>query len=128
MLKRTLGGQVRYKTFEQGDQSLYFLVRYLLRDTLAPPDGAVFLLLDPDWFRGQIVSRMDSLTRENRQLLFWAASPTNSLKEQSLGVVWGTDTLWWAGPKNVKITTVEPLWPFGGVASVHSFLRTISTK
>jgi hypothetical protein len=128
MLRRTLGGQVRYKTFEQGDESLYFMVRYVLRDTLSPPDAAIFLAMDPDWFRAQIASRMDSLARENRQLLFWAASPTNKLKEQSLGVTWGRDTLWWAGPKNVKVTCTQALWPFGGQANVHSFLRSVGGK
>jgi hypothetical protein len=128
MLKRTVGGQVRYKTFEQDDQSFYFVVRYVLRDTLSPPDAAIYLAPDPDWFRGQIVSRMDSLARENRQLLFWAASPTNSLKEQSLGVIWGADTLWWAGPKDVKVTCVQPLWPFGGLANVYSFLRSVGGR
>jgi len=128
MLKRTMGGQVRYKTFEQGEKSLYFIVRYLLHDTLAPPDAAIFLAMDPDWFRAQIVSRMDSLTRENRQLLFWAASPTNKLKEQSLGVTWGRDTLWWAGPKDVEVTCTQALWPFAGQATVHSFIRSVGGK
>lgn len=128
MLKRTLGGQVRYKTFKQGEGSLYFIVRYLLHDTLAPPNAAIFLAMDPDWFRAQIVSRMDSLTRENRQLLFWAASPTNTFKEQSLGVTWGRDTLWWAGPKDVKVTPLFALWPFVGQAAVHSFLRSVGRK
>jgi hypothetical protein len=128
MLKRTLGGQVRYKTFKQGERSLYFMVRYLLHDTLSPPDAAIFLALDPGWFRAQIVSRMDSLTRENRQLLFWAASPTNKFKEQSLGVTWGRDTLWWAGPKDVKVTCMFALWPFVGQAEVHSFLRSVGGR
>ena len=128
MLKRTLGGQIRYKTFEQGEGYLYFIVRYLLHDTLAPPDAAIFLAMDPDWFRAQIVSRMDSLTRENRQLLFWAASPTNTFKEQSLGVTWGRDTLWWAGPKDVKVTPLFALWPFVGQAAVYSSIRSIGGK
>jgi hypothetical protein len=128
MLKRTQGGQVRYKTFKQGDESVHFMVRYLRHDTLSPPYAAIYLAPDPDWFRGQIVSRMDSLARENRQLLFWAASPTNSLKEQSLGVIWGADTLWWAGPKDIKVTCVQPLWPFGGLANVYSFLRSVGGK
>jgi len=128
MLKRTMGGQIRYVTIEQGEKSLYFIVRYLLHDTLAPPDAAIFLAMDPDWFRAQIVSRMDSLTRENRQLLFWAASPTNTFKEQSLGVTWGRDTLWWAGPKDVEVTPLFALWPFAGQAAVHSFLRSVGGK
>jgi hypothetical protein len=128
MLKRTLGGQVRWKTFKPGDESRYFMVRYLLRDTLSPPDAAIFLALDPDWFRAQIVSRMDSLAHENRQLLFWAASPTNHIKDQSLGVVAGSDTLWWAGPKDVKVTCVQPLWPFGDSYEIHSHLRSTQSK
>jgi hypothetical protein len=128
MLKRTMGGQVRYKTFEQGDESLYFVVRYIMHDTLSPPDAAIFLALDPEWFRGQIVARMDSLARENRHLLFWAASPTNTFEEQSLGILWGSDTLWWAGPKNIKVTNRQPLWPFAEKAAVHSFIRSIGKK
>lgn len=128
MLKRMLGGQVRYVTLEQGNETLYFLVRYVMHDTLAPPDAAIFLAMDPNWFRAQIVARMDSLAHENRQLLFWAASPTNTFKEQSLGILWGSDTLWWVGPKNVEVTCKQVLWPFAGLAEVHSFIRSTGKK
>jgi len=83
--------------------------------------------MDESWLIAQIPAAMDSLYRENVQLLFAAASPTNKLWEQSLGIIADKDTLWWVGRKDVKITNEQILWPFVNI-TVASYVHTLEKK
>ncbi|HEY3296973.1 MAG TPA: hypothetical protein VGL38_16185 [bacterium] len=127
MMHRTVGGKVRSAEVSTGIGTADLLVRYIAADTAQSPAAAISLVMDPKWLISQIPSAMDSLYRENSQLLFCAASPTNHLWEQSLGVVADKDTLWWTGRKDVKITNVQSLGPFSGI-DVYSYVHTLEKK
>jgi hypothetical protein len=128
MMERTVGGKVKYQQVPLGDKFLDLMVRYVHADTLpGVPVAAISLVMDRKWLTAQIPAAMDSLYRENSQLLFCAASPSNHLWEQSLGVVADKDTLWWTGRKDVKIRNVQTIWPFAGV-EVYSYVHTLEKK
>jgi hypothetical protein len=125
MTHRTLGGKVKYQQVPMGDEMLDIYVRYVHQDTLSKlPEAAICLVMDRKWLIAQIPAAMDSLYRENSQLLFCAASPINHLWEQSLGVVANKDTLWWVGRKDVTVRNVQPIGPFSGI-EVYSYVHTL---
>ena len=125
MLNRVVGGKVRFDQAPTvSDTAADLLVRFMISDTSKPPTGAIALILDPQWLIAQIPAAMDSLYRENVQLLFAAASPRNKIWEQSLGIIAGKDTLWWVGRKDVKIANEQVLWPFEDI-KIPSYVHTI---
>lgn len=126
MMKRTVGGKVRFAQAPTGGGMADLLVRYVVTDTTRIT-AAISLMLDEKWLIAQIPSAMDSLYRENVQLLFAAASPRNKIWEQSLGIVAGEDTLWWVGRKDVKIANEQILWPFESIR-VPSYVHTLNQK
>ncbi len=126
MMKRTVGGKVRFAQAPTGGDRADLLVRYIVMDTTRIT-AAISLILDQKWLVDQIPSAMDSLYRENVQLLFAAASPQNKILEQSLGVIAGKDTLWWVGPKNVNVTNTQTLWPFASI-EIASYVHTLEKK
>ena len=128
MLRRAVGGKARFAEAPTSvDSAADLLVRYVVSDTSKPPAVAISLILDEKWLLDQIPSAMDSLYRENVQLLFAAASPLNKIWEQSLGVIAGSDTLWWVGRKDVKIANEQILWPFENIR-VPSYVHTLNQK
>ncbi len=132
MMHRTLGGKVAPAQVLTGDkyQRLDLLVRYVYDKPVSESPHAVSiicLVLDPKWITAQIPSVMDSLYRENAQLLFCAASPLNKVWEQSLGVTAGKDTLWWTGRKDVTVRNTQFLWPFEDI-EISSYVHTLEKK
>lgn len=132
MMHRTLGGKVAPAQVLTGDkyQRLDLLVRYVYDKPVSESPHAVSIIClapDPEWLMAQIPSAMDSLYRENAQLLFCAASPLNKVWEQSLGVIAGKDTLWWVGRKDVKVGNEQILWPFENI-KVASYVHTLEKK
>jgi hypothetical protein len=127
MTHRTVGGTVKFQQVPMGDSWLDLMVRYVPSETLPIPMAVISLVMDKNWLIKQIPAAMDSLYRENSQLLFCAASPTNKIWEQSLGVVTKTDTLWWTGRKDVKVLNVQPLSHFSGL-DVYSYVHTLEKK
>jgi hypothetical protein len=127
MQHRTVGGIAWYAHIPAINSGIDAMVRTIDGDSTGKPSGAVMIFLDERWLISQIPGAMDSLYRENSQLLFCAASPTNHKWEQSLGVVAGTDTLWWVGRKDVKIHNVQVLWPFLQI-KVPSYVETTGRK
>jgi len=127
MMQRMIGGQVRFIRAQLPDEALDLMVRYVRTNVGQSPRAAICLVLDIDWLLARIPSQMDSLAHENAQLLFWAASPTNHLEEQSLGIVHGSDTLWWSGRKDIKVTNKQALWPFAGI-EVYSWVHPLEAK
>jgi hypothetical protein len=125
MMKRRGGGQIRYFQTADRGQPLSLLVRFIRPDTTFPPVAAIAVCLNPDWLVGRIPSLMDSLAHESRQLLFWAASPTNRFVEQSLGITTAEgDTLWWVGRRDVEASIIQPAWPFEDI-KIHSYVRPV---
>ncbi len=108
ILRRKVGGLTRFVKWATGTDTLDIMVRY------AEAEGAenmvLGLVLDADWLIEQIPSFMDSLARENVSILFWSQSSPD-LNEQTIGVTYGSDTLWWQGNRSLEIRTVHP----GGV-------------
>jgi len=128
MTQRTVGGKVHFQQVPMGDKFLDLMVRYVHADSLPKiPTAAISLVMDRQWLIAQVPAAMDSLYRENSQLLFCAASPLNHLWEQSLGVVAAKDTLWWIGRKDVTVRNVQPIWPFPGV-EIYSYVHTLEKK
>ncbi len=128
MMHRTVGGKVRFQQVPMGDGFIDLLVRYVRADTeVSHPVAAIVLVMDEKWLVVQIPSAMDSLYRENIQLLFCAASPTNHIWEQSLGIIADKDTLWWVGRKDVKVLNEQILWPFENI-QVLSYVHTLEKK
>jgi hypothetical protein len=127
MMQRIMGGQIRFISAKLAEKPLDYMVRYIRTEVAQPPRAAICLLLDMDWLLARIPSQMDSLAHENAQLLFWATSPTNRIEEQSLGIVHGSDTLWWSGRKDVKVTNKQALWPFAEI-EVHSWVHPLEAK
>lgn len=128
MMQRKGGGQIRFVPLLLADESFDLMVRYVRADTVQPPHAAICLVLDRNWLLPQISLRMDSLAHESRQLLFWAASSTNRFMEQSLGIIHNGDTLWWTGRKDVAVTNIQPLWPFGSDIEIHSHVHPLKRK
>ena len=126
MMKRTVGGKVRFARAPTGGGMADLLVRYVVIDTTRIT-AAISLILDQKWLVDQIPLTTDSLYRENVQLLSAAASPRNTIWEQSLGVIAGEDTLWWVGRKDVKIRNEQVLWPFDNIV-VASYVHTLEKK
>ena len=129
MMHRTLGGKVAPQRVLTGDkyQHLDLLARFVYGPDDSHAASIICLVLDPQWLIAQIPAVMDSLYRENAQLLFAAASPLNKLWEQSLGVIAGKDTLWWVGRKDVKIRNEQFLWPYENIR-VPSYVHTLEQK
>ncbi|MCX6601829.1 MAG: hypothetical protein NT025_09775 [bacterium] len=127
MTKRKMGGQIRFITTEPADKALNLMVRYVRSVSDETPQAAICLVLDINWLLSKIPSQMDSLAHENCQLLFWAASPTNNFEEQSLGIIHGSDTLWWSGRKDITVTNKQILWPFEEI-EIHTWVYPITTK
>jgi hypothetical protein len=96
MMHRTLGGKVAPERVLTGDkyERLDLLTRYAYEPNSGHASSIICLVLDPQWLIAQVPSVMYSLYRENAQLLFFAASPLNTWREQSLGIVADKDTLW----------------------------------
>ena len=128
MMQRMMGGQVRSIRARLPEKSLDLMVRYVRTEVGQPPRVAICLVLDIDWLLARIPSQMDSLAHENAQLLFWAASPTNRFEEQSLGIIHGSDTLWWSGRKDIEMTNKQGLWPFMGRIEVQSWVYPIKAE
>jgi hypothetical protein len=125
MMQRRGGGQIRYFQTADGGQPLTFLVRFIRPQTTSSPVAAIAISLNRDWLLGRIPSLLDSLAHESRQLLFWAASPTNRFMEQSLGITTAEgDTLWWIGRRDVEAFPIQPVWPFEDI-KIHSYVRPV---
>jgi hypothetical protein len=126
MMHRTLGGKVAPERVLTGDkyESLDLLARYVYEPDATHASSIICVVLDPQWLIAQVPSMMDSLYRENAQLLYFAASPLNTFREQSLGIVAGKDTLWWVGRKDVKIEIDRNVWPFRNIL-IPSYVHTI---
>lgn len=126
MTHKMLGGKCKFRQITVSKKKFHLMVRAFQPDLSDSTSRTVIgLVLDPAWLVKQIPSKMDSLARESAQLLFWAASPTNNQWEQSIGIICGNDTLWWAGPKDVEIKCIQALWPFQDIA-VQSNIRSIT--
>ena len=126
MTHKMLGGRCKFRQITISKKKFPLMVRAFQPDLSDSTSHTIIgLILDPDWLVKQIPSKMDSLARESSQLLFWAASPTNNQWEQSIGIISGSDTLWWAGPKDVEIKCMQALWPFQDIA-VQSNIRSIT--
>jgi len=125
MMHKLLGGKCMWERIKAGDKKLDVIAHgfYPVQNDNTKK-VVVAVVLDKAWFLPQIPTIMDSLARENTQLLFWGPSPTNSLWAQTLGIVAGKDTLWWQGPKDVTVECVQVLWPFESI-EIHSHLHNI---
>jgi len=122
MMHRTVGGKVSFVGFSLDKERYDLLTRFFWQDSAAGKSCALSLVLDPSWLVSQIPAVMDSLFRENCQLLFWAPSPLNDQVEQSIGIIYKGDTLWWNGSKDVKVANIQVLWPIEGI-KVHSYIH-----
>jgi len=104
IMHRKVGGLTRFVKWRAGQDSLDIMVHY------AKVPGAqtqVFgLIFDKKWVFDQIPALMDSLARESPLLLFWSKSPPD-LAEQSIGVIYGADTLWWQGDRSLKAPVLQ---------------------
>lgn len=122
MMHRTVGGKVSFVGFSVDKERYDLLTRIFWQDSTAGISGAISLVLDPNWLVHQIPTVMDSLFRENSQLLFWAPSPLNDLVDQSIGVICEGDTLWWNGNKDVEVGNVQFMWPIEAIR-IHSYIH-----
>ncbi len=141
MMRRLVGGVTRFKRIKMtpplippyfaggeggvfhphkagGEDEFSVLVRYVGSYYPARATEVIGLVLDEDWFISQVEARLDSLARDNNNLLFFApqppdtqwsrhddpyAAPGGNFK-QTFGVLHGADTLWWYGDRQLDIT------------------------
>jgi len=122
MMHRTVGGKVSFVGFSVDKDRYDLLTRILWQDSTAGISAAISLVLDPDWLVRQIPTVMDSLFRENSQLLFWAPSSRNNLVDQSIGIIHEGDTLWWKGNKDVEVGNIQVMWPILAI-KIHSYIH-----
>ncbi len=122
IMHAVVGGKTKFIRLHIGDAQYSLFTRYIKPDTTKPPTAAFSLLLDPAWLVKILPPQLDSLARESTQLLFFAPSPQNHEAIQSLGLIHGTDTLWWLGPKNVNVVIKQGLWSFPEI-EVHTFVH-----
>jgi hypothetical protein len=118
MMKRMMGGQVRFIRAKLQEKYLDLMVRYIRTEVGQPSQAAICVILDKDWLLARIPSQMDSLARENAQLLFWAASPTNQLEEQSLGIILGSDRFGGREEKTLK----RQIYKLSGLSQTSRFI------
>ncbi len=129
MMRRLVGGLTRFKRikttpplippyFAGGEGEFPVLVRYVGSYYPARASEVIGLVLDEDWFISQTPAYLNSLARDNINLLFFApqppdtqwiqhddpyAAPSGTFK-QTLGVLHGADTLWWYGDRQLDIS------------------------
>lgn len=114
MMHKMLGGKCRYEWFDLDSEQESALVRAFYPKSNDQTEKVILaVVLDKSWLIPQIPVLLDSLYRENAQLLFWADSPTNKFWKQTIGIVNGHDTLWWVGERQDYISRcAQVLWPF----------------
>ncbi|NQU05509.1 MAG: HAMP domain-containing histidine kinase [Calditrichaeota bacterium] len=110
--RRLIGGLTRFRRVKVNDEAKYpVMIRYL--DTFYPSYAteAIGLVLDEKWLVDQIPSRLDSLMKNNTNMLFFAPTPPDTVWgqqedpyacpggtwKQTAGVLYAGDTLWWYG-------------------------------
>jgi len=125
MTHKLLGGRCKFRQISIGSKRYDLMVMPIANDpNQVKRRSVIALLLDRSWLLNQVPSKMDSLSRESSQLLFWASSPRNTQWAQSIGIVAGSDTLWWSGPK-VDIKDQQALWPLSDV-KIFSIIRKLN--
>ena len=125
MGRRLMGGLTRFKRFSIGEEENPLLVRYIGTYYPANASKIVGMVLDEEWFVRKVPEVLDSLARNNTNILFaahalpdtnfnteeqkykWAAP--NDAWKQTLGAQYGSDTLWWFGDPNVDLFDMS-LW------------------
>jgi len=126
-LRRTIGNATKIRRVTEGSNAWPVLVRYVGNQYPAYTKEVLGYVLDENWYIQQIAPRLDSLTRENKQMLWFYSTnkDTNALKpgeryatpddesfQLTAGVlrgsydVWetgGADTIWWYGDHKLPV-------------------------
>jgi len=123
MMGRTLGGKCKFERVKTGNKKYNIMMKPFQIDSQDDNSRiAIGVILDKSWLLDRIPDEMEKLARENSHLLFWADSPRNKQYQQSIGIITGEDTLYWAGSKDVKVGNIQALWPFIAI-NIHSDLK-----
>jgi len=115
--RRLVGGAIKFLNITYSGTKYPVLIRYLHSDYPSRAVDAVGFILDREWFTQRVHNVLDSLAKENSQILLMAPPPTDTkeneiyplepfssiLGTQTIGVKMGVDTLWWWGDPQVKI-------------------------
>jgi len=108
IMLRKIGGLTRFVKWKAGQDSLDFMVCYGQKPD--PEKRVLGLVLDPNWLLNQVPAFMDSITKQDELLLFWSR-PTPGVAEQTIGITFKGDTLWW--DNNASLGTkyyAQPVW------------------
>jgi hypothetical protein len=105
---RKVGGLTRFVKWRAGQDSLDLMVCYGQKNDTEK--RVLGLVLDPAWLLNQVPAFMDSITKQDEILLFWSR-PTAGVAEQTIGITFKGDTLWW--DNNASLDTkyyAQPVW------------------
>ena len=114
MMRRLVGGLTRFRSVEFDERRFPLMVRYVGTYYPDRANEVIGLVLDEEWFIDQIPAKLDSLAKNSTNLLFMAPQPPDTqwfkdddpykdIWKQTMGVLHGTDTLWWYGDRNTEI-------------------------
>jgi hypothetical protein len=108
IMLRKIGGLTRFVKWKAGQDSLDFMVCYGQR--LDPEKRVLGLVLDPHWLLNRVPAFMDSITKQDELLLFWSR-PTAGVAEQTIGITFKGDTLWWDNNPSLDVKYYsQPAW------------------
>jgi signal transduction histidine kinase len=142
MMRRLVGGITRFKDVKSETGRLPLLIRYAGSYYPALSNEIIGLVLDKEWYIKQLPSLLDSLARDNTNLLFFAhrdmdktwanvedpyASPGNAFK-QTIGVLNGKDTLWWYGDRKMDMKYRDSEWEYIGLIEGFNLTMKIKTE
>lgn len=117
MMRRLVGGLTRFKSVKSEAGKLPLLVRYAGGFYPDKATEIIGVVLDREWYVSQLPTLLDSLARDNSNLLFFAhrdldttwanvedpyGTPGGAFK-QTIGVLDGKDTLWWYGDRKMDM-------------------------
>jgi hypothetical protein len=125
ILRRRVSGLTRFVKWRAGGDSLDILVRYA--EAPGAEKKVLGLVFDAKWILDQVLAVMDSVTREDPLLLFWSV-PKEGLAEQTIGITYQGDTLWW--DENSSLETLGYRQPAGLIEGmfVHARYHWISEE
>jgi hypothetical protein len=105
---RKVGGLTRFVKWKAGKDSLDLMVCYGQKSD--QEKRVLGLVLDPAWLLNQIPAFMDSITKQDELLLFWSR-PTAGVAEQTIGITFKGDTLWWDNNPSLEVKYYsQPVW------------------
>jgi len=123
IMLRKVNGLTRFVKWKAGQDSLDFMVCYGQKED--PEKRVLGLVLDPPWLLNQIPAFMDSITKQDELLLFFSRR-TPGVAEQTIGITFKGDTLWWDNNPSLEVKyysnpawLLNDLWLHGRMHAIH---------